>query len=97
MRSASESWISRIEASRHRGPDLPKEFEEGMVELSHLSRSIVACRAPMPAIPRNSSSVVGGAGDSAAGAGPVGVDEFASGLVDALVGVGAEVVALGLE
>jgi len=41
--------------------------------------------------------VVGGAGDLAAGAGPVGVDEFASWLVDALVGVCAEVVALGLE
>jgi len=43
------------------------------------------------------SGVVGGAGDFAAGAGPVGVDEFASWLIDALVGVRAEVVPLSLE
>src|ERR1035437_230956 len=40
---------------------------------------------------------VGAGGDAAALAGPVGVEELAAGLVEALVGVGAEVVALGLE
>jgi hypothetical protein len=40
---------------------------------------------------------VGGGGDAAALAGPVGVEELAAWLVDALIGVGAEVVALGLE
>ena len=44
-----------------------------------------------------SSDVVGRRGGRAAAAGPVGVEELAARLVDALVGVGAEVVALGLE
>jgi len=45
----------------------------------------------------NDSGIVGGTGDFAAGAGPVGVDEFASGPVDAFVGMGAEIVALSLQ
>ena len=40
---------------------------------------------------------VGGGGGVAAVAGPVRVEKFASGFVHALVGVGAEEVALGLE
>ena len=40
---------------------------------------------------------VGAGGDAATLAGPVGVEELSAGLVEALVGVGAEVVALSLE
>ena len=43
------------------------------------------------------SDVVGGGGGIAAPAGPVGVEKLAAGLVDPLVGVSPEVVALGLE
>src|SRR5579875_2439678 len=41
--------------------------------------------------------VVGGGGDTATAAGPVGVEELAARLVDALVGVGTEEVALRLQ
>src|SRR5262249_45184160 len=43
------------------------------------------------------SDVVRARGGRSAAAGPVGVEELTAGAVDALVGMGAEVVALGLE
>ena len=70
------------------GPRRLSRFKESGLRLG--GRQLASC---FP----GASGVVGGAGDFAAGAGPIGVDEFASWLVDALVGVGAEVVALGLE
>jgi hypothetical protein len=47
--------------------------------------------------PERVSSVVGGGGHATSSAGPVGVEEFASRLVDAFIGVRAKEVALRLE
>ena len=55
------------------------------------------CRGTNGGNARCCSRVVGGGGGGASAAGPVGVGHLVARLVDALVGVGAEVVALGLD